>query len=218
MAEPVTTTIDTSDMAAVHQVFRDAFGSPADLIGTVGSEDVERQILVGDYYSEVLALLAVHHEGEDELVWPLLRERAPESLELVDSMEAQHHQIHADVDSAVEAVSAWSAAPHQDTADALVAALEGVNASLIPHLDREEREILPIAARTMTQEEWGALPQHGSMNFRGEKLWLILGLIREQMTPEQLAGMDAAMPPPAVEFWQTAGQGMFDDFVGRLRA
>ena len=38
------------------------------------------------------------------------------------------------------------------------------------------------------------------------------------MTPEQLAHMDAAMPPPAVEFWQTAGQGMFDDFVGRLRA
>ena len=57
MAEPDTTSIDTSDMAAVHQVFRDAFGGPAELIGTVGSEDVERQILVGDYYAEVLALL-----------------------------------------------------------------------------------------------------------------------------------------------------------------
>jgi iron-sulfur cluster repair protein YtfE (RIC family) len=217
MAEPVTTTIDVSDMAAVHQVFRDAFGSPAALVSTVGSEDVERQILVGEYYSEVLALLAVHHEGEDELVWPLLRERAPQHVELVAEMEGQHHQIHADVERAVEALAAWSTAPHPDTADSLVAALEAVDASLIPHLDREEREILPIAAVTMTGEEWGRLPQHGTEHFRGEKLWLILGLIREQMTPDQLAAMDAAMPPPAVEFWRDAGQGMFDDFMARLR-
>jgi hypothetical protein len=37
------------------------------------------------------------------------------------------------------------------------------------------------------------------------------------MTAEQLAAMDAAMPPPAVEFWQRAGQAMFDDFMARLR-
>ena len=76
---------------------------------------------------------------------------------------------------------------------------------------------ITVAAATMTAEEWGQLPQHGTTHFRGERIWLILGLIREQMTPEQLAHMDASMPPPAVEFWQTAGQGMFDDFVGRLR-
>ena len=166
----------------------------------------------------MLALLAVHHEGEDELVWPILRERAPAYAALVAEMEGQHQQIHADVDRAAEALGAWTAAPHQDTADALVAALTALDASLIPHLDREEHEILPIAAATMTGEEWGRLPQHGTAHFRGEKLWLILGLIREQMTAEQLAAMDAAMPPPAVEFWQTAGQGMFDDFMGRLRA
>jgi hypothetical protein len=218
VTEPSTGGIDVSDMYAVHQVFRDAFGSGATLVGSAGEEDVERQILVGDYYSDVLALLAVHHEGEDELVWPKLRERAPEHTALIDEMEGMHHAIHADIDRASESLGAWSAQPDSTTAAQLTATLEAVNASLIPHLDREEREILPIAAATMTQEEWGQLPQHGTMNFRGDKIWLILGLIREQMTPEQLAAMDGAMPPPAVEFWQTAGQGMYDDFIGRLRS
>ena len=218
MTDPSTPTIDVSDMYAVHQVFRDAFGSGAQMVSSVGEEEIERQILVKDYLSDVLALLAVHHEGEDELVWPLLRERAPEHTALIDEMESQHHQIHADLDRAEAALAAWSEHPDESTSAALAAALDAVDATLVPHLDREEQEILPVAAATMTAEEWGQLPQHGTTHFRGERIWLILGLIREQMTPEQLAHMDAAMPPPAVEFWQTAGQGMFDDFVGRLRA
>ena len=131
MTDPSTPTIDVSDMYAVHQVFRDAFGSGAQMVASVGEEEIERQILVRDYLSDVLALLAVHHEGEDELVWPLLRERAPEHSALIDEMEGQHHQIHADLDRAEAALAAWSEHPDESTSAALAAALDAVDATLV---------------------------------------------------------------------------------------
>ena len=48
--------------------------------------------------------------------------------------------------------------------------------------------MLPLAAENLSMEEWGALPGHGMANFHGDKIWLILGLIRERMNDEQRAG------------------------------
>jgi hypothetical protein len=84
-------------------------------------------------------------------------------------------------------------------------------------LDEEEQIAMPIAAKYINVAEWGELPGHGMANFTGDKLWLIIGLIREQMTPSQLADMDTHMPPPVADFWANSGQHLFTDFVGELR-
>ena len=49
-------------------------------------------------------------------------------------------------------------------------------------------------------------------NFHGDKIWLILGLIRERMTDEQRAAMLEHMPPPAVEMWTGFGEQAFQDY------
>ena len=61
--------------------------------------------------------------------------------------------------------------------------LRALDDGLIPHLDREEAEILPLAGEHLTVEEWGMLPGHSMGNFSGDKIWLIIGLIRENFTP-----------------------------------
>ncbi len=95
------------------------------------------------------------------------------------------------------------------------------------HLDEEEQKVLPLAAANLSMEEWGALPAHGMANFHGDKIWLILGLIRERMTDEQRAemtGAPAAARPRHVDGVRRAGlQGLLDDGRGggrepRLRA
>ncbi len=63
------------------------------------------------------------------------------------------------------------------------------------HLDEEEEGILPLAEEYLSMEEWGALPGHGMANFTGDKVWLILGLIRENFTPAQRDAMLEHMPP-----------------------
>src|ERR1700677_2423907 len=82
---------DTSDMAAVHQVFRTSLAAaPALVASTRGNE--ARQALIANYYDNVLAFLDVHHHGEEVLLFSLLTERAPESRELVARMTAQHEE------------------------------------------------------------------------------------------------------------------------------
>ena len=66
-------------------------------------------------------------------------------------------------------------------------------------------------------EEWGALPGHGMANFHGDKIWLILGLIRERMTDEQRAAMLAHMPPPALEMWTGFGEQAFKEYAAEGR-
>ena len=85
------------------------------------------------------------------------------------------------------------------------------------HLDEEERVILPIAGDHLTVEEWGELPAHGMKNFRGERIWLVMGLIREQMSDAQRASMDAHMPPPVRDFWVNVGEAQFTSFINDIR-
>jgi iron-sulfur cluster repair protein YtfE (RIC family) len=208
---------DTSDMIQLHCVFREALGSAAPLVGSVAAGDSERAEVVHAYYFNVLALLRGHHEGEDELVWPKLVERAPEHAETIMRIAGQHDGVVTSMDEACRLLDEWKQDPQIDGGAKLAAALATLGAELAAHLDEEERVILPIAAQHMTAPEWGELPAHGMQHFSGDKIWLILGLIQEQMRPEQIAVMEAHMPPPALEFWTSTGRALFTDFVGRLR-
>ena len=90
--------------------------------------------------------------------------------------------------------------------------LEALHAQLVDHLDQEEAKVLPLAAEHLSAAEWGALPGHGMANFHGDKIWLILGLIRERMTDTQRAAMLEHLPPPALDMWSGFGEQAFKDY------
>ena len=69
--------------------------------------------------------------------------------------------------------------------------LDELGSHLNEHLLEEEQKILPLAAEHLSMEEWGKMPAHGMAAFDGDKIWLILGLIRERMTDGQVAAMTA---------------------------
>ena len=68
---------DTSDMYAVHGVFRDTLGAAPALVGDIAPGDAERVALIANYYENVLSFLEAHHDGEEHLVFPLLRSLGP---------------------------------------------------------------------------------------------------------------------------------------------
>ena len=209
---------DTTDMIHLHQVFRDALGAAAPLVGSVSVGDVERAEVVASYYYNVLALLHAHHEGEDELLWPKLVERAPDQAATVRRIAGQHVGVVTSLTTARQRLAEWRADPQADRGVALAVALATLGAELAVHLDDEERVILPIAAQHINVVEWGELPAHGLQNFGGDKIWLILGLIQEQLSAEQLAEMEAHMPPPVLDYWTGLGRPQFEAFVAALRA
>ena len=68
---------DVTDMYAVHGVFRDTLGAAPTLVGGIAPGDAERVALIANYYENILSFLESHHDGEEQLVFPLLRERCP---------------------------------------------------------------------------------------------------------------------------------------------
>jgi hypothetical protein len=206
---------DTSDMVAVHQVFRSSLAAAPALVGSARGDDA-RRALIADYYANVLAFLEVHHEGEELLVFPVLAERVPQCRALVGRMATQHTDVVGMVDVAKETLPRWSK-EGDPAADDTVRALGALGAALSTHLDEEEAEILPLAREYLSPEQWGALPGHGMANFTGDKIWLVLGLIRENFTPEQSAAMLEHMPPPALAMWQTMGASAFDQMIADVR-
>ena len=207
--------IDVSDMYPVHNVFRDTLHAAPDLVGSVDADDQERLELVVSYYTNILDFLEAHHAGEEELVFPLLKERLPDQAGLVDTIADQHHDVLGLVGESTQLLGRWSAGDagaQGACADTLAALGRGMS----EHLSDEEQRLLPLCAGTLSAEEWGQLPAHGMQAFGGDKIWLILGLIRERMNDNQRDEMLAHMPPPAVDMWTAMGEAAFGEFTSRL--
>jgi Hemerythrin HHE cation binding domain len=208
---------DVTDMFAVHGAFRDTLAAAPVFVGQTSPGDQERVALVANYYDNVLSFLEAHHDGEEAIVFPLLRERCPDNGALLDRLAQEHEEAMVLLKAAQRSLAAWPAGD-EAARTAVVDDLEALRVQLVTHLDEEEREGLPLCLEHLSMEEWGMLPGHGMANFHGDKIWLILGLIRERMTEEQRTAMLAHMPPPAVEMWTGFGEPAFKDYSGELHA
>lgn len=208
---------ETSDMLIPHNLFRSAFATANQVVAGVRSDDTEKIAAVYSYFDNVLRFLDAHHGGEDACVWPLLGARCPHAAELLGRMEGEHSTIHRLREVAGDALASWNISADAASARPLVEALSELEAEIDKHFAEEEREILPLASRYMSPEEWGALPGHAMAHFTGDKIWLILGLVFEQMSHEELAFTLTLLPPPVVEMWKMSGEEAFKEFIGTVR-
>jgi hypothetical protein len=206
---------DTSDMAAVHRVFRSSLAAGPEFVASAAGSE-ERRALIASYYVNLIAFLEVHHEGEELLVFPLLSERAVDDRALVVETTRQHAEVVGLMESVTSTMRAWESTGDEE-AEAAVASLRSLDAVLIPHLDDEESIIVPLASRHLTPQEWGQLPGHAMGHFGGDKIWLIIGLIRENFTEAQRDMMLERMPPPARQMWESMGEAAFTSLIAQVR-
>lgn len=80
-----------------------------------------------------------------------------------------------------------------------------MRAALLEHLDDEEEHILPIAARSMSPQEWEAVGQHGFSEIDRADLPILFGMLIEDATPEERKEMFARLPLPARMYLRTVG-------------
>jgi hemerythrin-like domain-containing protein len=206
---------DTSDMVAVHNALRGALSAGPKRVRDVDPGDPARRALIADYYDNVLWFLDIHHNGEEELVFPLVRERCADATETVDTMLSQHHEVVQLLADANASRAAW-AGGDDGAQGALADQLQALSDATVSHLDQEEHRLLPLCADYLTTEEWGALPGHALSQYRGDKVWLVLGLIMEQRTPAEREVMLSAMPPPVSQMWRDVGSDAFTELAARV--
>jgi hemerythrin-like domain-containing protein len=208
---------DPIAMTRFHQIFREALDAVPEFVGGVASGDDARVEHVGSYYDNVLRLLHAHHEGEDLTIYPWMVERLPEHLEVLNRVNAEHEEVLGTLGAAEAAVAAWRADPSDATRAAALDALQALSPVLLGHLDHEEADVVPLIGLCITAPEWGILSATAFQHFTGDKPWLAIGLIQEQMLPVEVETMEANMPPPVHDFWVGQGRGLFEGFTSELR-
>jgi hypothetical protein len=152
------------------------------------------------------------------LIFPRLRERCPDDAALLDRFEDEHKQALILLEDARRSLAGWPGA-EGDTAAAQTAvaeSLEALRVQLVEHLDAEETRALPLCAEHILAEEWGQLPGHALAGYRGDKVWLILGLIRQRMTQAQRDAMLEHMPPPPRDMWINFGEKAFNELSAQV--
>jgi hemerythrin-like domain-containing protein len=173
--------------------------------------------VIGSFVENVIEFLHVHHSGEDELIYPVLMQRCAESRAELKRIDDQHKLLHAPMDAGRSAVANWRAAPSTANAQAVTDAVTSIAETLRPHLADEETVMLPIATKWISPEEWGSQAGHNMMNFRADKPWLMVGLVREQLDQEHRDGMLAGMPPDMRTMWTEQMEPAFSAFIAEVR-
>jgi iron-sulfur cluster repair protein YtfE (RIC family) len=217
MTQAVAQRPDTRDMIIIHRVFRREFGLAPALVRGVAAGDTARAGQVAGHVTEFTTMLHHHHTGEDELVWPRLRDRAELSSALIDRMEAAHAVVERLLGDLDRLLPAWSISADAGSREDLAATLDELHTTLIAHLDEEEREVLPICQEHMTAEEWAELGVRGMAATPKNRRLSILGHILEDATPEERQQFLTHVPAPARLVFKLVGQRAFDKEVAGIR-
>ena len=102
--------IDVRDMAIVHQTFRRSYEESAALVRANPTPSAHRVQFLADHIDFGVSLLHHHHGGEDELLYPLLLERAPDKAANTEHIEHEHQEVAAHIDAVSAACAAWRGA------------------------------------------------------------------------------------------------------------
>ncbi|MFF1920323.1 hemerythrin domain-containing protein [Streptomyces sp. NPDC058221] len=210
------TGVDTHEMVLIHRVLRREFGQLPRLFRAAAG-DRARSKVIGAHAREMLTFLHTHHTGEDELLFPLLRERAALDPELMDRMDAQHTQVDDAVSAIASELPAWTAGADAATGERMAAHIDAMMPTLIEHLAEEEQEILPIVSVTLTQSEWDALGKHGMSAIPLTRRLVILGHITEETEDAERRRFMKVLPVPARVAYRLIGHRRFTRETSEIR-
>ena len=104
-----------------------------------------------------------HHRKESELLFPMLRARAPQAAEVLDRLDHEHangERNIRDLEHALLGFEMMGEARREEFEQAASRYVEFYRA----HMALEEREILPLAERVLTAADWATLDEAFAAN------------------------------------------------------
>jgi hemerythrin-like domain-containing protein len=192
---------DTGDMQIPHSIFRGEFRRAPGMVRNVADGDTRRAGVVAEHLQFLLEGLTDHHTTEDELLWPRLHERVHADVEpIIGVMESQHAEIHRVTETLHGQLASWATEPTSAHRDALADTCDSAFALLEEHLSAEERDILPVAARAISQSEWDEIGERAMDALPKDKRMLVLGTIRYWAPRERSAAVASDIPRPVRPF------------------
>ncbi|NYJ05777.1 hemerythrin domain-containing protein [Petropleomorpha daqingensis] len=176
------TPADTRIMGIVHAALQRDLRRARDVLGAAPPPEGGQRRALGAHVQWLMQFLHGHHTGEDDGLWPLVRDRNPAAGPLLDSLEADHARIAPAAEAVTAAAREYATTTTDGPRAALLAALDRLVEVLVPHLDREVAEAMPVVAASITDREWDAVEQEYNvkpksmreLGFEGH--WLLDGI------------------------------------------
>ncbi len=171
-------------MGIVHDALRRDI---ARALGALSSSPTDAQrVALGQHIGWMMRFLHRHHHGEDAGLWPLVRERDERVSRLLEAMEADHKMIAPMVDKCTTTAYEYATSNADSRRISLIDALQELATVLLPHLQREEDDAMPIVSITISAPEWKAVDHEYFLKDRSladlafEGHWLLDGLDAER--------------------------------------
>lgn len=184
--------LDMSMMFAVHDALRRELEQVARIAGRRDDSPGPRlRAALG--WELFKKFLLVHHQSEDDTVWPVLRARLadqPDRLAVVDALEAEHAEIDPLL-AAVDAAAADPAEGHQR----LGAVVDELVAKLTAHLAHEESDGLALIDAALTPAQWQHFAQVHTERIRSDAPMYMPWLFNEA-SPQTVEAILGKFPPP----------------------
>lgn len=160
--------------------------------------DAQRTAITG-FVTWLLDTLHHHHIGEDEGLWPRILAKRPDLAPIVAEMEAEHGRLAAASDDLRAAADAWAADGSDAARERVHAATVAMQEATLPHLEHEEREMVPLAVEVLDADDWAYLSKHHfrkglSMSDAGTQLvWFL-----DDAEPRYAAVVRDEVPGPVI--------------------
>lgn len=209
--------IDVRDMKIVHAAFRTSYDESARLVRANPTPSPARVAFLADHVEFGIGMLHHHHEAEDDLLYPILIERAPAQAATALAVEDQHREVTSAIEAVSAACSAWREGPSPHSAEALAATLDALNTMLQPHLDAEEGQIVPLAAVTLTQQEWNAMGERARSSIPRAKMPVAFGMLLEPLDDDDRDYMKPHLPLPVRLLFPILIQRPWNAYANTLR-
>ena len=207
---------DTHEMVVIHRAFRRESQLLGELITAVPDGDTGRAGRALPTSGLVPGRSDDHHHGEDELLWPLLRQRAEVDAEIVVRMERQHDRVADTLTDVLGVLPAWQASAAADRRDQ-----SWPPSTPPPRPDRAPRR------RRSPFAPPGRPPSDG----RSGRPWentsspplprpscsIFLGAVLEEATVDERAALLGAMPLVARLAWRSVGRHRYASYIRHVR-
>ena len=149
-----------------------------------------------NYAHSLASVLGAHHQGEDQLAFPVLRIQLTSAP--YEQLAADHHKIELQLDMIHQAVADLSGDAPKDGVKILVDCLRRVYAIWVPHIQLEEhhfsREAISTIMSLENQRQLSEAIGKHTQEHAGPPHWVI-PFVLFNLEPEDRAAMAATLPP-----------------------
>jgi hemerythrin-like domain-containing protein len=146
---------DTREYLVVHEILRvvlDRFVSAAERL-----DAARLGAVIGDRWRLFARGLHNHHEHEDTAFFPAIVRARPDVEPLVEQLEREHQELVARLDALDSAVDSLEAEPTDANRRAVRDSIAAVRDQLVPHLDVDDAQLVPVAAASVDARDWKRL-------------------------------------------------------------